>query len=126
MNRVVHFEIAANDLEKVIAFYKQVFGWKVTRWEGPMPYWLVTTGEDGEGINGAFFKPHQDFTGTVNTIAVASVDDYMQKVKDQGGKVVVDKMTVPGVGYLAYCKDVEGTLFGLHETNPEENKLDRR
>jgi predicted enzyme related to lactoylglutathione lyase len=53
MPRVVHFEIAANDPDKAAAFYQEVFGWKITKWEGPQEYWLVETGEEGEpGING--------------------------------------------------------------------------
>jgi predicted enzyme related to lactoylglutathione lyase len=116
MPRVVHFEISANDPEKVIAFYKKVFG----KWEGPMEYWLITTGEDSEpGINGAFFRPRETFSGTVNTIEVADLDAAMEKVKANGGLVVVEKMAIPGVGYQAYCKDVEGTLFGIHQTDPQ-------
>jgi predicted enzyme related to lactoylglutathione lyase len=38
MPRVVHFEIAANDPDKAAAFYQEVFGWKITKWEGPQEY----------------------------------------------------------------------------------------
>lgn len=33
MPRVQHFEISANDPEKLAAFYEKVFGWKITKWE---------------------------------------------------------------------------------------------
>jgi predicted enzyme related to lactoylglutathione lyase len=29
MNRIIHFEIPANDLQKEIEFYKKVFGWNI-------------------------------------------------------------------------------------------------
>ena len=45
MPRVQHFEISADDPEKVAAFYEKVFGWKITKWEGPVEYWLASTGE---------------------------------------------------------------------------------
>ena len=119
MNRVVHFEISANDPEKVISFYKKVFGWKITKWDGPQDYWLVKTGDNGPGIDGAIFKPNELFSGTVNSINVEDIDAYLDKVRHHSGQVVVDKMAIPDVGYLAYCKDVEGTLFGITQMFPE-------
>jgi uncharacterized protein len=120
MSRVIHFEITANDPEKVIAFYQNIFGWKIVKWEGPQDYWLVSTGDPAQpGIDGGLFRPGELFTGTVNTIAVPSVDEFMEKVKQNGGQVVVEKQTIPGVGYQAYCKDVEGALFGIHQEDPK-------
>ena len=45
MPRVVHFEITAEDPDRAAGFYSQVFGWELTKWEGPMEYWLITTGK---------------------------------------------------------------------------------
>ncbi len=45
MPRPIHFEIPADDPDRAIAFYRDVFGWKFQKWEGPMPYWLITTGK---------------------------------------------------------------------------------
>ncbi len=118
MLRVIHFEISANAPEKVAAFYKNVFGWKITKWEGPQEYWLVNTGESGNGINGGIFRPREEFTATVNTIDVPDIDDYIEKVKRNGGQVVTEKMSIPDVGTMAYCKDVEGTLFGIIQPVP--------
>ena len=113
MFRVVHFEISASDPEKVTAFYKNVFGWDIQKWDGPEEYWLCTTGEDEPGINGAIFNPKGLFTGTVNTIQVPDIDEFMEKVETNGGTVMTEKMSIPGIGEFAYCKDVEGTLFGI-------------
>ncbi|MCX6616302.1 MAG: VOC family protein, partial [Acidobacteria bacterium] len=46
MPRVVHFEIAADNMERAAEFYEQVFGWKFQKWSGPQEYWLITTGPD--------------------------------------------------------------------------------
>ena len=119
MPRVQHFEIGANDPEKVAAFYEKVFGWKVTKWEGPVEYWLVETGDDSEpGINGGISRLEGVISGTVNTIGVPDIDEYLAKVTQHGGKIVMDKHPIPGVGYNAYCQDVEGTLFGVHQEDP--------
>ena len=44
MGRVVHFEIHADDPERAVKFYRGVFGWDVTKWDGPVDYWLVDHG----------------------------------------------------------------------------------
>ena len=81
MPRVVHFEFTSDDPEKSAAFFQKVFGWKVTKWDGPQEYWLVETGEEGEpGINGGLFRPSGIFSGTVNTIAVPDIDAYIESV----------------------------------------------
>ncbi|NLC55836.1 MAG: VOC family protein [Armatimonadetes bacterium] len=113
MPRVIHFELPADDPERAVRFYREVFGWMINKWEGPFDYWLVMTGDESEpGIDGGIMR-RTDAAGTRNTIGVSSVDEYVAKIEAAGGKVVAPKTTVPGVGYLAYCEDPEGNLFGL-------------
>ena len=118
MPRVVHFEVYADDPQRAAAFYQKVFGWKISKWEGPTDYWLVTTGEASEpGIDGGIMQRMEQET-TVNTIDVPSVDEFTQKITEAGGKVVVQKMAIPGVGYMAYYTDSEGNVFGIMEEDP--------
>ncbi len=115
MNRPVHFEIHVADLERARTFYEQVFGWKIRKWEGPQEYWLVDTGE-GPGIHGGLMRSPDGQPRTINTIQVASVDAALQQVTAAGGKVMLPKMAIPGVGWLAYCTDPGGAVFGvMHE-----------
>ena len=118
MPRVVHFEIHADDPERAVKFYQDVFGWKIAKWEGPQDYWLITTGPDDEpGINGGLMKRMDPSASTWNTVEVPSVDEFTAKIVESGGKVVVPKTAIPGVGYQAYCQDTESNVFGLHETD---------
>jgi predicted enzyme related to lactoylglutathione lyase len=111
--KIIHFEIPADNPERAVKFYKKVFNWKIDKWEGPVDYWLVTAGEEKEsGINGAIALKG-NLAVTTNTINVPSVDEFMKKIKDAGGKVLQGKMAVPGVGYMAYCEDTEGNMFGI-------------
>ena len=48
MSRIIHFEIPAENLERASAFYKKAFGWKIEKWPGPVEYWMVTTGKEGQ------------------------------------------------------------------------------
>lgn len=110
---VVHFELAADDTQRAVAFYSKVFGWKAEKWDGPQEYWLVSTGEEGNpGIGGAI-APRSEMPSVVNTIDVPSVEVYSQKIVDAGGEILMPKSVIPGVGYLAYCKDTEGNVFGI-------------
>ncbi len=118
MLRVVHFEICADDMDRAQKFYETVFGWKFQKWDGPSPYRLVTTGPEGApGINGGMMPRHPG-QPVVNTVDVPSVDEYVQKVEAAGGKTAMPKMTIPGVGYVAYCTDTEGNLFGVYTHDP--------
>lgn len=126
MPRPIHFEIQADEPARAIQFYETVFGWSFHQWDGPMPYWLVTTGPDGTpGINGGLHprmgpKPvaGQAVTSFVCTVDVDSVDRYAVKVAAANGQVCVPKMPIPGVGWLAYGNDTEGNLFGMMQSDP--------
>lgn len=124
MSRVVHFEIHADDPQRAVSFYQNVFDWQINKWEGPEDYWLITTGPDSEpGINGAILRRNQPINGDaviayVCTVDVASVDDAAAKITKHGGTIVVPKMAVPHVGWLEYAKDSEGNIFGILQSDP--------
>src|ERR1019366_7305533 len=115
MNRVVHFEIHAKNLDAMQDFYKQFFDWEIKDLGPQMGnYRMVTTGTDRAdakwpGINGGI-TPRQGNTpedgqavnAFVCTVSIDDLDGYIEKVKNAGGIIAVDKMDVPGVGKLAY------------------------
>ncbi len=119
MNRFTHFELATSDLEKTADFYRTVFGWDIQKWEGPVEYWMVTTGDQTTpGINGGLLLTQGDFKGTVNTIEVEDIDSVIEKVLACGGEVAMPKGPIPSVGYQAYVKDSTGIMIGLHQADP--------
>jgi hypothetical protein len=118
MARIVHFDITAEDAERAIQFYEKVFGWKFTKWEGPMEYWLITTGPGNEpGIDGGLSVREGNDARIVNTIEVKSIDRTLDEIEKAGGKIVQPKGPITGVGYFAQCTDTEGTLFGVMESD---------
>lgn len=120
MPRPIHFEIPAENPQRAMNFYSTVFGWKFEKWAGPMDYWLIKTGQPGEpGIDGGMMPRHDPQQPCVNTIGIANLDDVLKTVDANGGQCVVPKMAVPGVGWLAYCKDTEGHIFGLMQNDPK-------
>jgi predicted enzyme related to lactoylglutathione lyase len=121
---IIHFEIPANDVEKVKKFYSDLFGWKIDKLPD-MEYYSITTvpmDEKGNllrpGVNGGLYKREQPQQQPVNYIYVESIDEYSKKVADLGGKIVVSKMEVPGMGWFALGQDPEDNIFGIFETKP--------
>ncbi len=126
MNRVVHFEIHAKDLDKTQKFYQDVFGWDIIDLGHQMgDYRTIATGKDEPGsrwtgINGGITprrgegpKGGEPVNSYVCTIEVEDLDETLEKIEKAGGTMAVDKMDVPGVGLLAYRKDPEGNIFGV-------------
>lgn len=130
MLRTVHFEIHADDPKRAMKFYKDVFGWTYKKWitpDGcpPMDYWLVMTGKENEpGIDGGLMKRKGPPCGEDDpistyycTIDVPSVDKYIEKIKEAGGKIVMDKHVIAGVGWMAALSDTEGNRFGIMQND---------
>jgi hypothetical protein len=114
MPRIIHFDVPADDVARAQKFYGDVFGWKFDKWNGPMEYWMTITGDDKQpGINGGLCKRMPGQMGMTNTIDVPSVDEYSKKIQSMGGKILMPKMAILGVGYFAQCLDTEGNVFGI-------------
>ncbi len=133
MNRVVHFEIHAADPARAAEFYRTVFGWHISEWVVPgvtIPdenrYWLVGTGESTEpGIDGGMVirrgappQAGQAVNAYVCTIGVESLDTSVATALAAGATMALPKMPITGVGWLAYCHDPEGNLFGMLQNDP--------
>lgn len=121
MPRPVHFEIHASDPERVQSFYHALFGWQFQKWEGPMEYWLITTGPEGKlGINGGLVRRQgakaadgQAVNAFVCTVDVDDLDGTLAKLGEVGGTLAVPKMPIQGMGWLAYVKDPDGNILGM-------------
>jgi predicted enzyme related to lactoylglutathione lyase len=126
MPRVVHFEIHATDPDRIAAFYSGLFGWTIQKWEGPVDYWLITTGPPEEpGINGGLVRRRgaaptygQAVNAYACTVDVESAQDALTRAVGLGGAVALPLMPVPGVGWLGYATDPDGNLFGVMQRDP--------
>jgi predicted enzyme related to lactoylglutathione lyase len=124
MDRVVHFEIPADDLNRARKFYSSVFGWQIQDMpmQGGATYTMAITEpvdektmrpKEAGAINGALIKREKHSPAPTITVAVDSVDEYMAKIRASGGKTATPKGEVPGMGYYAYVTDSEGNVIGL-------------
>ena len=120
MDKIVHFEIPADNLARAKKFYSTVFGWKMN--EMPeMDYVIVQTVELDENgmpkeqgaINGGMLKREDPVKSPVVTISVKSIDEAAKTIEKNGGKIIRSKMPVGDMGFAAYFKDTEGNAIGL-------------
>ncbi|MCW4016037.1 MAG: VOC family protein [Candidatus Bathyarchaeota archaeon] len=119
-NTIIHFDIPANDLEKLKAFYSKLFDWKIFRAPGPVDYWMIQTvpvDEQGmtlrPGVNGGMYKKEESDLKAINYIQVDDIDESIKKIVNLGGKITRQKQEVPGVGYIASAVDPEGNPFAV-------------
>jgi len=116
-NNVRHFSINADNVARARRFYEKVFGWKFTPW-GPPDFLLIQTGTEKEpGIEGSLqgrreLVPGQRINGWECSISVDDVDKIARAVQANGGKVVMPKVAIPGVGRLIFFQDPEGNVAG--------------
>jgi predicted enzyme related to lactoylglutathione lyase len=129
MQKVVHFEIPADDVERAKNFYGSIFGWDLqTMQMGEGEYTTVkTTAVDEQtqmptepgAINGGMMQRDARIsTSPVITIGVDGIDDALKQIEDQGGSTVTPRTPIPGMGAFAYVKDPEGNVLGLWESTP--------
>lgn len=124
MPRVNTFSIPADDPERAVSFYREVFGWKFeVGWEYDTPngrerFWTIATGATGEpGIDGGLTR--REFPGQPIGVGieVVSVDATLARVTEHGGTVIVPKVPLPKVGYFGVCKDSEENTFVVYESD---------
>lgn len=118
MPRISYLDFSADEPERAIKFYNTVFGWQIRKWEGPLEYWEIKTGEANEGgIDGGLAKRKKAEESLTPFINVPSADEYIAKIESSGGKVIQPKTAIPGVGYMVVFKDTENNTLGLMEEN---------
>jgi len=124
MNSVVHFEMPAEDRNRMASFYTKAFGWRTQMLGEDMGNYVIatTTELDENGlpkrpgaINGGFFQKTKDMPAQYPSVVIA-VDDIkesMKKVMDAGGKVLGEPMEIPGVGLYVSFFDTEGNRVSM-------------
>ncbi len=117
-NNVVHFAVHADDLERARGFYQGVFGWRFQGF-GSLDLSsfckIKNSAGQGPGIHGAmqhrrFNTLSEPVLGYECTIEVADLEATAAAVEANGGKIVMSKTAIPGVGWLIKFTDTEGNL----------------
>lgn len=114
-NAAVWFEIPVTDIKRSTAFYGAVLETQLKEDNtGPNPMAIFPAGKDS-AVAGHLCPGKPSASGSGNTIHLASptpLEDAMERVTKNGGKVVSPVVTIPA-GRFAYCLDPDGNSFGL-------------
>ena len=112
---IIHFEIPADEPEKLVHFYSKLFSWKITRLQGDEEYWYIETQPDLEkGLSGGISSKESLVKSPVNFFRVESLDGSLEKVEKNGGSVQVSPQRVSD-GIWAMVMDPEGNRFALFQ-----------
>ena len=110
---IIHFEIPANEPDKLAHFYSRLFCWKITKLQGDEEYWYIETQPEFEkGLSGGISSKESLVKSPVNFFRVDSLDDALKKVERLGGSIQISPQNVPD-GIWAIVKDPEGNRFAL-------------
>jgi uncharacterized protein len=123
MDKVVHFEIPADDTARAKEFYGSIFEWQLQEVPEMQYVTLITSPVDEQqlptergAINGGMYKRSPQAPDTpVITIGVDSIDEALKKVDAGGGETITPRTEIEGMGAFAYFKDTEGNTLGLWE-----------
>lgn len=129
---VVHFEMAAEDIQRMVKFYENVFGWDSQEMgEKFGNYVVMTTTETGENqfpkepgrINGGFFPKTLDVQPPNIVVAVDDIHEAMKEVTAAGGTVLGgmkpgEPDDIPGIGLYAAFIDTEGNRVAMLQPAP--------
>lgn len=113
-NTLAHFSINADDVDRARAFYERVFGWKFAAW-GPPGFYKIDNRESavlGSLQGRRALVPGTRTLGFECTIGVPSIEATERAVVASGGKVVLARSVIAGVGTLMFFQDPEGNVFG--------------
>jgi len=115
---LVHFDIPVDDMERAAGFYRAVFGWKIEPVGGFEGYLDVKPGGREDTTGGGMTPRYMPGQTPVNYFSVSSIEEANERVRSSGGEVVMEKMAVPGFGYMSMCRDTEGNTFGAWLEDP--------
>lgn len=114
---IIHVDFSAENLAGAAQFYKELFGWQITAY--PEMNYYTFTSEGGPG--GGFNEVGSQIGGTVEVppghvliyVATDDVDKTLAKAEQMGGKTLLPKTEIQGMGWYAVFTDPTGNQIGL-------------
>ena len=120
-NKVVHFEIPAEDLMASKEFYQSIFGWKFKDWDANYVS-VMTAQSDTDGksiepgaINGGLQRKGERAVTPTVVVQVDDIDQALKDIVEKGGTVMLEKEKMGDQGFYAQFNDLEGNRMGLFQ-----------
>ena len=115
-NKLTHFAVYTEDLERAKKFYRNVFDWGFNSY-GQSDFVQIKDdkSENGELIGALQSRKYspvaEKVIGFECSVGVDNVDRIIEKVKESGGEILMDKTAIPYVGLITKFLDTEGNLL---------------
>jgi hypothetical protein len=116
---VTHFEIYAEEPEKLVEFYRTLFDWQIEKAVGVDYFFIQTSPAPGAIRGGLLRRPIEGPRSWVHYVHVDSLDERLERLQQLGGKVVHPKTAVPKTGWYAVAEDPQGNVFALFQPDPK-------
>jgi uncharacterized protein len=112
-NAFCWYELNTHDTDKAKDFYSQLFGWEI----GGSPEY--TEWKQGNRSLGGMMKIQPEWgpmpPNWTPYIMVENADTYAEKIKSNGGNVLMGPADIPGTGRFAVAQDPQGAAFAIYE-----------
>lgn len=115
---VTHFEIYADEPEKLVDFYRTLFDWRIEKAQGVDYFFIQTAPQPGAMRGGLLHRPIEGPRSWVHYVHVDSLDERLERLQRLGGHVVHPKTAVPKTGWYAIVEDPQGNIFALFQPDP--------
>ena len=113
-----HIEIPSSDVQRCKSFYGEVFGWQFQEIPEMDDYVMYTTREGGIG-GGISTRGDQTPPHMLNYVLVSDIETTVERVRNNGGNVLMEKTEVPNAGWFAIIQDPENNIFGIWKSQSE-------
>jgi uncharacterized protein len=122
MANIAYMDIPADNVDRAKHFYSSLLGWKIAPTKVTMDnekraatrYQDVVTGPpEPNSLNMIGLYMRQVNETIKNYVKVDDFDAVLAKVEKLGGKIVMPKEKIAGVGLVAMIRDTEGNIIGI-------------
>jgi predicted enzyme related to lactoylglutathione lyase len=122
-NPAVYFEIPVSDMNRAMAFYREVLGFtfKESRIDGYhmalFPFQTELPGISGALAMGEVYRPSKE--GVILYLGTSDIKAVMRLALERGGQELYP-VTDNGLGLVAEFEDSEGNRIGLYQSLSRE------
>jgi uncharacterized protein len=118
MNPVDWFEIPVVDMTRAMKFYEDVFGLQISLNQmGQLEMGFIPMDNDAYGAAGSLVKGEgyvPSHTGILVYFGIPDMESAIERIKQNGGKILLPRTSIGEYGFVAHFEDTEGNKVALH------------
>ncbi len=120
-NPVIFWEIASNDSERSIEFFKKVFDWDIRKTESSPIHYISTSPTFGNFDGGVFTLRKAKLPFLTIYIQVEDINETVKKIEDAGGFIVEAPIEIVPGTIICLFNEPSGVKLGLLQQTEMKN-----